>query len=491
MPASITHRLRARVTPLTAAVVLLTTAVHADDWKTIGGNAARNGLSTETGPDAADILWQLDRSRGDPFTIIAEQPLILDEVAVTFFWPSFNQPDETFIAAYDLNTGDELWRRQLPVDPSFPGWRNRLLGAENGQIYASRSGEGAPRPDFVYALDPATGDTNWVSPERIHMTGSDTLSFAPNGDLITITYNAAEGHRLARMDKNNGDVLWKARFSGVASGSAVPVCSDVTVYMYTGGINGTRISAWDIVTGSFKYETGPESGNTQQSGPMLGPAGTLYMNRHQAFMISFTDTGAALVENWRAPMRGVAFESNAVGPDGSVYCIAPDGRYQRLDAATGAVLNTTIDPIPNLGTSVHPAVDARGRIYLHNGASSGERRLFCFTRDLQVLWEMSNVTSHRGGPALGSNGTLVVSSIGQTSMTAFRTLRSVPGDLNCDGALNGGDIDPFFLALGDPAAYLLQFPNCDPLNGDMNGDGRLDGGDIDPFFECLGAGGCP
>ena len=94
-----------------------------------------------------------------------------------------------------------------------------------------------------------------------------------------------------------------------------------------------------------------------------------------------------------------------------------------------------------------------GRIYLHSGASSGERRLFCFTRDLQVLWEMSNVTSHRGGPALGSNGTLVVSSIGQSSMTVFRTPRFVCGDTNCDG--------------------------------------RLDGGDIDPFFECLGAGGCP
>ena len=64
------------------------------------------------------------------------------------------------------------------------------------------------------------------------------------------------------------------------------------------------------------------------------------------------------------------------------------------------------------------------------------------------------------------------------------------GDLNCDGTFNGGDIDPFFLALGDPAAYALAFPNCDPLLGDMNGDGRLDGGDIDPFFACLAGGGC-
>ncbi len=66
-----------------------------------------------------------------------------------------------------------------------------------------------------------------------------------------------------------------------------------------------------------------------------------------------------------------------------------------------------------------------------------------------------------------------------------------PGDLNCDGSFNGGDIDPFFLALGDPAAYALAFPNCDPLLGDMNADGRLDGGDIDPFFACLGGGVCP
>ena len=66
-----------------------------------------------------------------------------------------------------------------------------------------------------------------------------------------------------------------------------------------------------------------------------------------------------------------------------------------------------------------------------------------------------------------------------------------PGDLNCDGSFNGADIDPFFLALGDPTAYASQFPNCEPLNGDMNRDGRLDGADIDPFFACLGGGGCP
>ncbi len=64
------------------------------------------------------------------------------------------------------------------------------------------------------------------------------------------------------------------------------------------------------------------------------------------------------------------------------------------------------------------------------------------------------------------------------------------GDMNCDGALDGADIDPFFLALGDPAAYAAQFPECSTKNGDVNGDGSLDGADIDPFFQCLG-GNCP
>ncbi|MCH8805420.1 MAG: right-handed parallel beta-helix repeat-containing protein [Planctomycetes bacterium] len=62
------------------------------------------------------------------------------------------------------------------------------------------------------------------------------------------------------------------------------------------------------------------------------------------------------------------------------------------------------------------------------------------------------------------------------------------GDLNCDGLFNGGDIDPFFLALGDPSQYSLVFPNCDPMLADMNSDGLLNGADIDAFFIALGGG---
>lgn len=62
---------------------------------------------------------------------------------------------------------------------------------------------------------------------------------------------------------------------------------------------------------------------------------------------------------------------------------------------------------------------------------------------------------------------------------------AMPGDLNCDGVVDNEDIDPFVLAVTDPAGYAVAFPNCNLLNGDINGDGVVDNEDIDPFVALL------
>lgn len=59
------------------------------------------------------------------------------------------------------------------------------------------------------------------------------------------------------------------------------------------------------------------------------------------------------------------------------------------------------------------------------------------------------------------------------------------GDLNCDARLDNFDIDPFVLALVQPAAYALAFPGCSPLNGDIDADGAFNNFDIDPFVRLL------
>jgi hypothetical protein len=59
------------------------------------------------------------------------------------------------------------------------------------------------------------------------------------------------------------------------------------------------------------------------------------------------------------------------------------------------------------------------------------------------------------------------------------------GDLNCDGKLDAFDIDPFVLALTDPAGYEAAYPACDLSLADVNRDGNIDAFDIDPFVELL------
>lgn len=61
----------------------------------------------------------------------------------------------------------------------------------------------------------------------------------------------------------------------------------------------------------------------------------------------------------------------------------------------------------------------------------------------------------------------------------------VLGDLNCDGAANVLDINPFVLAILDPVAYAATYPGCNRLNADINGDGAANVLDINPFVALL------
>jgi trimeric autotransporter adhesin len=64
------------------------------------------------------------------------------------------------------------------------------------------------------------------------------------------------------------------------------------------------------------------------------------------------------------------------------------------------------------------------------------------------------------------------------------------GDTNCDRVVNNFDVDPFVLAIIDPQAYALEYPDCELLNADINCDGSVDNFDIDPFVLCVIMQGC-
>lgn len=98
----------------------------------------------------------------------------------------------------------------------------------------------------------------------------------------------------------------------------------------------------------------------------------------------------------------------------------------------------------------------------------------------------------------GADFTLVGGAASITLPAASITLLVIPaqspalrGDMNCDGAVNNFDIDPFVLALTNPAAWQATYPGCSTQNGDTNRDGQFNNFDIDPFVQCVVSGGCP
>lgn len=59
------------------------------------------------------------------------------------------------------------------------------------------------------------------------------------------------------------------------------------------------------------------------------------------------------------------------------------------------------------------------------------------------------------------------------------------GDMNCDGAVNGLDVQGFTLAVMNPAGYAAAYPTCSASNGDYNNDSAVTVSDVASFVQAL------
>jgi hypothetical protein len=96
------------------------------------------------------------------------------------------------------------------------------------------------------------------------------------------------------------------------------------------------------------------------------------------------------------------------------------------------------------------------------------------------------------GRGISANGQVIVGT-GINPQGVFEAWRVdlgsavILGDMNCDSIVDLFDLDPFALALVDPAGYASSFPNCNIDNADINGDDATDGLDIQGFVQLLTA----
>jgi len=403
---------RALLPALLAAALAAPTL--AQDWSNQGGNAARNGRSDELGPLLAHPAW----SDTDDFSVIAWHPYVSDGRVFTIResgFPSAGGAANDALVAYDLETGQELWRTTLAYggnpDVEWIAW---IAGVSGGRVFASRSENAKPGP--IRAYDAATGQFLWNSQVVTQAFAYEGAVFAPNGDLVV-------GDRLAmnRIDAATGATVWSTPRSCSVSGNCGPAATDTAVFYDEVVPGGQVITKVDLATGTPLYSSTLMPGFTEQNQPFLSPDGsTVYHSRTQNnpltdFLYAFDDTGTALVERWHREVRWTTSHEHGVADDGSVYTFLPTNELVRIDAATGAV-TANAGVLPGIGTgnlSPKTVVDGEGKVYVSNGwtgTPSTNGRVWAFDADLTTLLFTLNLDNpNQGGPALGADGVLVVS----------------------------------------------------------------------------------
>jgi len=452
-----------------ALQVAVVAAAQAQNWSNSGGNAGRNGLTSELGPDSPDVLW----TGGRP-SIIAWQPVIdgatVYVVRQTGFPPEPNS-DESPVVAMDLDTGAELWVRHIPFETG--DWTTWVAGAKDGLVFACRAGNGSTSFARVYALDGGTGDTVWTSEDDVSAGAYDGVVFAPDGDLLV-----GDFQRLTRIDFDTGETVWSVTRSCSVSSSCGAASSGGAVYIADAAGGGHVIKRMNLASGAMEYESDVMAGFTLQNTPMVGPDGKIFLSRTQNnpqvdYFFAFEDTGAAITELWNTAAGWTTTSEFCVGPDGSVYMMGPGYRIQRRDGATGQLLDESASVQADFNTP-RMAADRDGRVFFSNG-SFDDGRFYSFNADLTPRWDVPVENINIGAPAIGRDGTLIVCGIG-SDVRAYRTQRC-EADYNGDGVVDTRDVLAFLNAWGAGDA-----------GADVNGDGVIDTRDVIAFLNLWTAG---
>jgi outer membrane protein assembly factor BamB len=217
---------------------------------------------------AGKVLWHNDLGQVEHIWGFGASPMIYDNQVILNFGPGLN----AFVAAFDRQSGVEVWRREFPgqksekFDEYRGSWSTPVVHRENGRDVLLLS-----LPERLWAVDPKSGVDLWSCGGLSKLVYTSPLIA---GDIV-IAMCGYGGPAIAVKSGGSGDqtekILWTHPKNPQRVGSGVVAGGHIFILNEPG-------VAWclDPATGEKKWEERLPGGVSWSS--MNHVAGRLYVN---------------------------------------------------------------------------------------------------------------------------------------------------------------------------------------------------------------------
>jgi hypothetical protein len=458
-------------------VVLATSLLGASAWTALALT-----------PSGDDYLWNLFVPNAVPYSVA-----ISDTTNETWLGQGFNDPRLTYLQTSGAGTPIYTY--------PFPGVSSVIVAsAEDASLMVVATQEA----DAVtlYAFNDASGPIplwTYTFPAPYNfLLAPHTVDVSDDGAFVLATA-ATEGPRMriVRLDGATGALQQLA--TRLTWGWWVELSADGSRALLS-ELARTEIIETEGLSTLFTYQVpGPHNASAR-----LSRDGMVAATGGADDFAAYRDTGNGWVQVYAGHEPFQYFWAVALSGNGDTLFVASfytdwlRHTYRVIDLVNGVELKRIVKQGSG---SFQDAIDraemsADGRVIAV--ASDGDEvnshpELEVFDRDLNLIGGLDTPGSAYDMDMTRDGHYIVVGAshahweLPNTDGDAFayRVPGNLPGDMNCDGSVDFGDINPFVMTLTDPDGYVTQYPDCDILNADINGDGLVDFGDINPFVALL------
>lgn len=341
-------------------------------------------------------------------------------------------------------------------------------GADYGATYAFARVTAAAAVSCQLWLGYDDGARVWLNGQQVLMDNRYG-GYTTDMTKVPVTLNAGENRLLVKVSEWMGTHGFSARFC-YADGTGVPGLTfdpawPTITYIGTWLMNGPYYNPDQATRLSHDYLGGEATVRPSAGSGAPVPWAAAFVNPYPVDLGQYYDTDGGWVFSDTVQQHDppvLFYNLFACGP----------GRFTDENYLAGAyIFNTTwglITVASSKSGSMLNFQDFTGPLGQGKNIGTAFREWF----DAQAPYELWEREWYYGMVLCGD--------------PTLRPTRAIlPGDLNCDGTVDFGDINPFVLVLTAPGAWLAAHPGCSYYNGDLNFDGAVDFGDINPFVALL------